>query len=419
VPLAALNQLQPDDFDWLVPGMLKEKCTLLIKSLPKPLRRHFVPAPDFAHACLQNADRGDGNLLTFLETRLQHITGVRVPADAWRPELLPAHLSMVFEVVDDSGEVLTHSRDLQLLKQRLGKRAQDGFAELADARYERRDLQDWDVGTLPEYIELARHGVRLRGYPALSVVDGRIDLCLFDQGDVAREAHREGLLALFRKRSGSLIRDLKRSFPSLDKQVLWFSPVAGPDVLRADLERATLQAAFLQDGSAIRDVAGFQQRLASGRRHLLVRAVEIGTWTYQTLQAYQQLQRALKGALKPPLLAAISDVCEQVDHLVYPGFVSATPLQWLPHLARYLVAAHRRLQQAPANLARDREHALLVARYWQRYQHAVERGDRGDELVKFRWLIEELRVSLFAQSLGTAEKVSPQRLDRSWQAIVA
>jgi ATP-dependent helicase HrpA len=200
---------------------------------------------------------------------------------------------------------------------------------------------------------------------------------------------------------------------------LWFSPVAGPDVLRADLERATLQAAFLQDGSAIRDVAGFQQRFASGRRHLLVRAVEIGTWTYQTLQAYQQLQRALKGALKPPLLAAISDVCEQVDHLVYPGFVSATPLQWLPHLARYLVAAHRRLQQAPANLARDREHALLVARYWQRYQHAVERGDRGDELVKFRWLIEELRVSLFAQSLGTAEKVSPQRLDRSWQAIVA
>jgi ATP-dependent helicase HrpA len=419
VPLAALNQLQANDFDWLVPGMLKEKCALLIKSLPKPLRRHFVPAPDFAEACLQGADTASGNLLTFLETRLQRMTGVRVPPDAWRPELLPAHLSVVFEIVDEGSRVLAEGRDLEALKQRLGPRAQQDFSGLADAVYERRDLQDWDFGTLPEYVELQRDGVRLRGYPALSVADGRVDLCLFDQPGKAREAHREGLLALFRKRSGSLLKDLKRSFPNLDKQVLWFSTVAGPTVLQADLERAALQAAFLADASEIRETADFQQRLATGRAQLLMRAVEIGTWTYQTLEAYQNLQRALKSGLTPAQLAVISDVRAQIDQLVYPGFVSATPLQWLPHLARYLLAADRRLQQAPANLARDREHALLVARYWQRYRQAVEQGGKGAELVKFRWLIEELRVSLFAQSLGTAEKVSPQRLDRLWQAIQA
>ncbi len=419
VPLAALNQLQAGDFDWLVPGMLKEKCTLLIKSLPKPLRRHFVPAPDFAEACLQGADTAGGNLLSFLENRLQRMTGVRVPSDAWRPELLPAHLSVVFEIVDEGGRVLAEGRDLEALKQRLGTRAQQDFAGLTDARYERRDLQDWNFDTLPAFVELQRDGVRLRGYPALSVADGRIDLCLFDQPDAAREAHREGLLALFRKRSGNLLKDLKRSITNLDRQVLWFSPVAAPGVLQADLERAALQAAFLPDEPAIRNAAEFHQRLATGRAQLLIRAVEIGTWTYKALQAYQQLQRALKSSLAPSLLAVASDIRMQVDQLIYPGFVSATPLPWLPHLARYLLAAERRLEQAPANLARDREHALLVARYWQRYRQAVEGGGNGGELVKFRWLIEELRVSLFAQSLGTAEKVSPQRLDRLWQAIQA
>lgn len=417
VPLAALNQLQPDDFDWLVPGMLKEKCTLLIKSLPKPLRRHFVPAPDFAQACLQDADPAGGDLLTFLEARLQRMTGVRVPADAWRPELLPAHLSVVFEVVDSAGRVLAHDRDLQVLKQRLGMRAQQNFSGLVDAHFERRDLQDWDFGALPEYVELQRDGVRLRGYPALSVADGRIDLCLFDRTDEAWEAHREGLLALFRKCSGSMLKDLRRAFPNLDKQILWFSPVAGPGVLQADLERAALQAAFLQGDGAIRDADAFQQRLASGRGQLLVRAVEIGAATFEALQVYQKLRLTLQGALAPVLPAVISDVREQVDQLIYPGFVSATPLQWLTHLARYLLAADQRLQRASANLQRDREHALLVARYWQRYRQAVEQRGQGAELVKFRWLIEELRVSLFAQSLGTAEKISPQRLDRYWQDL--
>jgi ATP-dependent helicase HrpA len=419
VPLAALNQLHEDDFDWLVPGMLKEKCTLLIKSLPKPLRRHFVPAPAFADACLQGQDTSGGNLCAFLGSRLQRITGIHVPADAWRPELLPAHLSVAFELVDGHGHVLDGGRDLEGLKQRLGQRAEEDFSGLVDARCERRDLQDWDFGNLPEYVELERDGVRLRGYPALSVADGRVDLRLFDQAEAACEAHREGLLALFRKRTGALLRDLKRSFPDLEKQAILFSPLADPAVLQADLERAALQAAFLQDGSAIRDAAGFQQRLASGRAQLLVRAVEIGTWTCEALQAYQQLQRTLKAALSPPLLATVSDVRAQVDQLVYPGFVSATPLQWLPHLGRYLLAADRRLQQAPANLARDHQQALQVARYWQRYLEAIEGGSAASELVHFRWLIEELRVSVFAQSLGTVEKVSPQRLDRLWQAIQA
>jgi len=417
VPLAVLNQLRSTDFDWLVPGMLKEKCVALIRSLPKPLRRHFVPAPDFADACVQAATAASGRLTTFLETRLERMTGVRVPADAWRTELLPVHLGALFEIVDERGKVLAVGRDLQALQRQFGDRAEQSFSALTDSRFERRDVQDWDFGELPQSVELERSGIRMRGFPALSVTDGRIDLRLFDQEKAAQVAHREGVLALFRKRLGSGVKDLKRSIPELDKQALWFSPVAGAQVLLADLERAVLQAAFFQTEAPIRDGESFRQCLEAARTRLFACAVEIGGYTHAALQAYHELGRRLKGALSPRSLAAVSDVREQVDHLIYPGFVSATPLQWLPELARYLQAAGRRLEQLSANEARDREHAVVVARYQERYRQAVDRGLEGGELERFRWLIEELRVSLFAQSLGTAEKVSPQRLDRLWQAI--
>ncbi|MGW8309958.1 MAG: ATP-dependent RNA helicase HrpA [Thiogranum sp.] len=417
VPLAALNQLRTEDFDWLVPGMLREKCILLIKSLPKPLRRHFVPAPDLADACLRASDGAGGSLTEFLQAQLQRMTGVKVSADAWRPELLPAHFSACFELDDEHGQRLAEGRDLVALQQRFGGRARQDFRAASDARYQRRDLQDWDFGSLPEVVELERDGVRLHAYPALSLADGRIDLSLFDLESVARKAHGEGLLALFRKRAGRLVKDIRRSIPDFDKQALWFSTVAGAGILQADLERAVLQAAFLLPDASIRDAESFRQRLERGSRHLLGLAVEIGDHSYQALQAYRQVRQRLKGNLAPQLLEAVGDVREQVERLIYPGFVSGTPAQWLPHLARYLRAAERRLEQLPSNPGRDREHARLVDSYWQRYRQALERGLEGEELTRFRWLIEELRVSLFAQSLGTAEKISPQRLDRLWQKI--
>jgi ATP-dependent helicase HrpA len=304
------------------------------------------------------------------------------------------------------------------LQKQFGERVQQDFAVLTDSRYERHDLQDWDFGELPGYVEVVRAGVRLRAYPAL-VVDGqgRIDLHLFDQQSAADAAHREGLLALFRKRCAGLVRDIRRAAPDFDKQVLWFSTVAPAGVLQADLERAVLQAAFLQEGDAIRDGQSFNRRLEAGRARLLTEAVEIGGYARQALEAFQALKRETKGRVAPALLAVSREVQAQAGELVYAGFLSATPRDRLPHLRRYLEAAQRRLQQAGANLTRDREQALLVARYREQYLQAVGRGMSSAALSGFRWLIEELRVSLFAQSLGTAEKVSPQRLDRLWREI--
>jgi ATP-dependent helicase HrpA len=215
-----------------------------------------------------------------------------------------------------------------------------------------------------------------------------------------------------------LIKEIWRSVPELQKQTVWFSTVAGAEALQADLERAVIQAAFLLPGDAsVRDAETFRQRLNAGKQQLVELAASVGACSFEALQAYQELNRMLKGAVSPPQLSAISEVREQVQQLIYPGFISATPLNCLPHLGRYLRAAIRRLEKLSGNSQRDRKQAALVRRYWQAYEQALAGNPANTGLDEFRWLIEELRVSLFAQELGTSVKVSPERLDRLWKGL--
>jgi ATP-dependent helicase HrpA len=417
VPLAALNQLRDSDFEWLVPGLLREKITLLIKSLPKQLRRHFVPAPDFAAACIAALQRHNNSLIGALTEQLQQLTGVSVPKDAWRLELLPEHLFACFELFDERGRQIGAGRDLSELQARFGQSARDDFVRVSDVGFERKNIQDWDFGDLPETVELQQGGVELRGYPALMVDDGIIGLRLFDQQAQAVESHKEGLLALFRRKAGRLIKEIRRSVPELQKQTVWFSTVAGAETLQADLEQAVIQAAFLQGDANVRDAETFRQSLDAGKQQLVELGASIGRCSFEALQAYQELNRLLKGAVSPPLLSAISEVRGQIQQLIYPGFISATPLNCLPHLGRYLRAAIRRLEKLSANSQRDGKQSALVRRYWQAYEQALAVNPANAGLGEFRWLIEELRVSLFAQELGTSVKVSPERLDRLWKEL--
>ncbi|VAW76957.1 ATP-dependent helicase HrpA, partial [hydrothermal vent metagenome] len=419
VPLAALNQLRGVDFDWLVPGLLKEKCTLLIKSLPKPLRRHFVPAPDFAERCLQAMDVRSGSLINALSQQLTRISGVNIPIDAWRPERLPAHLSVFYEVVDTGRQVLGGNIDLQQLQQTLAGKCQESVGKLTDARFERQDVRRWDFNELPEYIEIDTDGLKLRAYPALTKAGDQINLCLFDHPDNAASAHAEGLLALYRLCAGSRVKDIRRSVQQMDKQSLWFSTLGKAGDLQKDLENAVLQAAFIPAGKAVRTAEAFEQQLDVGRQSLLQHAVSMGDRSYAVLDEFRQLNNRLSKALTPQFLAAATDIRAQLAQLVYPGFIGATPPEWLPHLPRYLRAARQRLENLASNINRDRQHTLEVARHWQRYQQALTKIRSADGLLKYRWMIEELRVSLFAQNLGTSEKVSSQRLDKLWLAIEA
>jgi ATP-dependent helicase HrpA len=357
------------------------------------------------------------DLIQALSQQLQRMTGVSVPADAWRPELLPDHLFACFDVCDGQGNKLDTGRDLQQLQARFGDHAQKDFSRLADTGFEKKNIQDWDFGDLPEFLELDRGGVTVRGYPGLAVVDGTIELRMFDQQRQAHASHKEGLLALFRLRTGRLIKEIRRAVPELQKQALWFSTIASAEVLQADLEQAVLQAAFMGEEPDVRNGPAFHQKLVKGKSRLVELSASIGRWSFEALQNYHELDRLLKASVSPQLLEATGEVRDQVQQLIFPGFLSATPLRWLPHLGRYLRAAIQRLDKLSGNIERDRRQSALVRRHWQRYEQAAAGKLTDEALTGYRWLIEELRVSLFAQELGTSEKVSPERLDRLWDKI--
>lgn len=416
VPVAALNQLDQRHFDWLVPGLLEEKLIALIKSLPKSLRRHFVPAPDFARAARQGLVPGRGALIDQFAAQLRRMTAVEVPVDAWQSAQLPPHLSMNFHLIDANGKLLARGRDLNALKQQVGGQAVASFERLPTAQYERENLTDWDIGELPEFVEIQQQGLSLRGYPALVADKDVIHLRLLDAPDKARAAHRGGVLALFRLRAAKSLRYLEKNLPGIQPMCLHYAAAGPCDKLKSDLLARITELALYADGAPVpRDRASFDAAAARAEQELVSVGNQVCKAVGDALAEYHAIQKRIKGAIVPAWLSALNDIRDQLDHLVYTGFVLDTPLAQLKHLPRYLKAITKRLDRLQQNPAKDRPLALQVEPHWQkckqRLDAARKRGAIPDELQHYRWLIEEFRVSLFAQELGTAEKVSGKRVE--------
>jgi len=399
-----------------VPGLLEEKLVALIKSLPKSLRRHFVPAPDFARAARQGLTPGQDDLIGQFAAQLRRMTGIEVPADAWQAGQLPPHLSMNFHLIDANGKLLARGRDLEALKQAIGTQAVASFERLPTAQYERDNLVDWDVGELPEYVEIAQQGLSLRGYPAVVTDQDGIHLRLLDAPDKARAAHRAGVLALFRLRAAKSLRYLEKNLPGIQQMCLHYAAAGPCERLKSDLlARIAELALYGEDAAVPRDRSGFDAAAARGELALVTVGSQVCRAVGETLAEYHIIQKRIKGAVSPAWLAALGDIRDQLDHLVYAGFVLATPLVQLRHLPRYLKAISKRLDRLQQNPAKDRPLALQIEPHWQkckqRLDAARKRGEIPEALRQYRWLIEEFRVSLFAQELGTAEKVSAKRLE--------
>ncbi|MEJ2380382.1 MAG: ATP-dependent RNA helicase HrpA [Gammaproteobacteria bacterium] len=414
VPLAALNQLIPERMEWLVPGLLEEKITALIRGLPKNLRRNFVPAPDFAAACRQALNPGQGGLVDALGAQLRRMTGVEVPADAWAPDRLPDHLRMNFRVVDADGRPLDAGRDLAALQQRWAERARRSFAGLADPGFERDDVERWDFGELPPTREFARDGIGLVGYPALVVEGERIALRLLDDADKAEAAMVDGVCALFARQQRKEVAYLRRTLPGIEAMCMRYAPIGPCDGLQDDLVALTIRRALLRDGPAMRSAAEYEQRRERAGGDLVTVANELCAVAAAALEEYQGLAKRLKGRVQPAWLQALSDIREQLSALVFPGFVRQVPWYALQHYPRYLQAINRRLDKLEQNPARDRQLQQELGPWWQRWR---ECAGAGPELERYRWMLEEMRVSLFAQELRTAYPVSVKRLRDQWQRV--
>jgi len=414
VPMAILNQLHPDRFDWLVPGLIKEKITELIRSLPKQLRRNFVPAPNFAEACCNTLKYAEGNLFEAITEHLKKMTGIEIPADAWDPSRLDDHLRMNFKVVNTNGKVLTEGRNLDRLQGKLVDEVEQVFSEETRWPIERDDIKKWDFGDLPEFVETKKHGVPLRGYPALIDDNVSVSIRVQDTQDKADKLHHDGLIRLIRLSIPEPMKYLNKNLPQFEKMCLMFSSVGKKEELKEDLIKAILDRVFITGRDKIYSEQAFLKRVDKGRGELMPVASELCKLVNDTLQQFLIINKRLNAKASISWLNVMQDIKKQLDHLIYPGFISQTPDEWLMYLPRYLKAIDKRLDKIDRDPSKDKALSSKVLMFWNRY---IESELKDSQLQQFRWMIEEYRVSLFAQELGTSIPVSEKRLDKAWHEI--
>ncbi|MGH8601827.1 MAG: DUF3418 domain-containing protein, partial [Gammaproteobacteria bacterium] len=417
--LALLGQISSERWQWLVPGLLHEKVTALIRALPKNLRRSFVPAPEFARACVEALSFGQGELLSALSEQLKRMTGVGVPADGWQLDRLPPHLHMLYQVVTPDGQVVAESRDLKALQAALSAEARAMFGSTLHWDIERDQIARWDFGTLPERITSVQQGITVNGFPALQDDGHSVSIRVFDTPERAASVQRHGLRRLFMLVLAKEMAYLSKHLPSFDKMCVYYASVGSPSELRDDLLKAIVDRCFLVDIADLRSQQGFETLLEHRKPHLIITANDLCELVGGILERYQKLRRRITQKGGAALLQAITDIRQQLSALIHKGFIADTPPEWLQHLPRYLQAIDRRLDKLEQEPAKDGERYAQFAALWQAWNTASENKRDEASAQRFRWLLEEFRVSLFAQDLGTVETVSATRLKREWEKVSA
>jgi len=420
VPLAVLNQVEADGFDWQVPGLRQELVTELIRSLPKAIRRSFIPAPDWAASALQRIGPADGPLLEALARELGRAGSVEVPPDAFDLARVPDHLRMTFRVEDRRGRgparVVGEGKDLDALKARLAPRMRAALAAAAPG-LERDQVTTWDLGELPRVVEERRGGRVVKGYPALVDEGGRVALRLLETEASQAAAMWAGTRRLLVRSVPSPVRYVLARQDNQAKLTLSRYRHGSATDLFADCLDAAADDLLAANGGPAWDEAGFKRLLAAVSGRLADTTLEVVTQVARILAVAGQVEARLAELTNPAFAPAVADVRAQLDHLVHPGWVTATGRRRLPDVHRYVRAMLQRLDRLPGDLAGDAERAESVAHVTDAWRRLAELPPAlrppAEELDELRWMLEELRVSYFAQALGTARPVSEKRLLRA------
>jgi ATP-dependent helicase HrpA len=419
VPLELLNTLDGGLLQWLVPGLLRDKLEALIRSLPKPVRRALTPVPAFADALLESLQGRHGEpLLAACAEELRRLSGIDVAADDLDEDAIAPHFRFLLRVVDPDGEVLESGRDLDALQGRLGERAQRRFMDRQGADYNRDGATDWVFGKLPQQVKTASGA---RAWPALVDQEEAVGLRLFDTWEEAVHSHMAGVLRLLALGLADKEKYLRNHHGLEREALLAWTPVGSAAQLVGDLFWRCLLDATEEcragEIHALRSPEAFATLLdrVRGRigRTAVTRAAELNGW----LPVYARIAARIGGSFASQRPRVRADLESQLDDLVYPGFLTELEHGRLAHYPRYLQAVEDRLAQVEQNPLRDAQRQEQIEPWWRRYVEALENGCPYDEAMDaYRWLLHEYRVSLFAQRLGTAEKVSPKRLAEAWRA---
>ncbi|GAA3440837.1 ATP-dependent RNA helicase HrpA [Planomonospora venezuelensis] len=412
IPLSLLNQVNVEGFDWQIPGLREELLTALIRSLPKNIRRNFVPAPNYARQVLQRAEPTQEPLLAVLERELLNLTGIRVPRDAWQLDQVPDHLKITFRVVDGRKHKLAESKDLAGLKRKLAPKLRQTLSKAAGI--EQTGLTTWSLGELPKTFEQRR----MKAYPALADEGASVAVRMFETEAEQRRAMWEGTRRLLLLNTASPAKQILGGLDNQAKLALSRSPHAGATALFDDCIACAADKLMGEYGGPVWDESAFTTLHDKVRAELFDTTAEVVDRVRGILAVWHAVSTRLAESRSTP---AVEDIRGQVADLVYPGFVTATGHARLPDLLRYLKAAERRLEKLPDDPYRDEERMHRIHDIEDDYHDLVEKlppARRGDEDVrKIRWMIEELRVSYFAQTLGTPYSISDKRIRKAMEGI--
>ncbi len=480
VPIYALNQVSEERGEWLVPGMLKDKVLALVKSLHQKPRARLVPLPDYAESFVQAADFGQGSLMEALLKAVRERTQLDVKRADFKLDMLSPHLFMNYRVVDEHGRQLGMGRNLPALKAELGALARGAFQALAALKAQEvlaggegapvrqpdgaaagevqagvvggaravrsaapgaapaathatkqtttggqagarqpgasTPLTDWSFGELPELMEIQRGGHTLIGFPALIDKGQHVEIDIFDEPDVAALKHRAGLRRLVALQIKEPLKYLEKNIPDLQKMAMSYMPLGTADELRDQIIEVALDRAYLSEPLPT-DAASFKARIEEGRTRLNLIAQEVARLAATVLTEYAAAVRKLKDARPPKDVA--DDIAGQLQRLMPKRFVSLAPYAQLQHFPRYLKAITLRLDKLKGDPLRDSQRMTELRPLDQRYTRrlAERKGTHDARLDEFRWLLEELRVSLFAQELRTPQPVSIKRLEKVWAQL--
>jgi len=434
VPLPLLNQVSEGHVDWLVPGLIEEKVVAMIKGLPKALRRQFVPVPDFARRALQVMQSSEQPLHQTLATALKQTNGTHIPEDAWQRDQLDPFLRMRIRLTSADGmETLAHSRDLLQLQHDYADRAVvTQTSGVVTHAIEQDGLKDWTFDTLPVMVETQSGGLNLRAYPALVDEGDSVAIRCLDSEARAAVAQRAGLRRLLMLRMAPTVKDMRKRISNLAAMRLAYARVPPPtgvskdkragESLEDQLVALSFDLAFTQEPNQVRDRNAFQQCFDAGREKLHAIYSETVSRVGELLASYQRIRKQLAGLNNLNLLSSVQDMQQQLDELVYQGFLEEVPAAQLNEYPRYLRAIEKRLDKlASGSQTRDqqgmREMAGLLERWRLRDKAAREKGLVDVRLQQIRWQLEELRISLFAQEVKTLYPVSVKRIDKLWKEL--
>lgn len=414
VPLGYLNQLTPQGLDWLVPGMRQELIVALIKGLPKRLRRNFVPAPNYAQALLQRDLDTNLPIAQVLCDALHKMTGNQVEPEDWQVDQLDVHLTMNIKVIDDKGQLIKQGRDLHQLQHSLKDQIKEKLSSIAEPGLEKSGLTTWDFGPLPEQYKSGPQGQQMTVYPALEDQGKTVSISLFDAKWKADAKNSQGLIRLIQLNIPSPVQYLQKKLPNKSKLGLYFNPFGQINALIDDCIFAAIAHILLENNLDCREQDQFERACDCVRGQLNECVLDIATKIEPGLVRAHQINKKLKGNTPLTMIHALSDVQGNLNELVFKGFVSEIGVARLDDWNRYLQGIERRLEKIAIDPATDRKHQLSIEKVESARGAVAAKIPKGqpapEKLLEVRWLIQELRVSYFAQQLGTRQAISEKRI---------